>query len=247
MKERIYAFERTHNPTCDLCEREVFEGEGICAACKEILPFHRGAVCSLCGRTVGEEGICLECKQKPLSVQKARSLFDYEGEAAALVLRYKKGARYLAFTLAKLLAPLAQEEFAHSQLLVGVPMTERAQKKRGYNQAQLLAREVALLLGKDCAEPVKKVKESRAQKSLSRREREKNLADSFRVADRAAVRGKDILLVDDALTTGSTVSAIAQRLYRAGARRVDCVTVCSVPQKMFSELLKGDGSVVNKE
>lgn len=81
-------FFRTHNFTCDVCGREVFENERICRACHAALPHNGGPVCPFCGRSVAEGGACLECKQKPLVVKKARSALLYAGEAAHLVLRF---------------------------------------------------------------------------------------------------------------------------------------------------------------
>ena len=88
-------YDDEHNFTCDLCGREVFSGERVCAPCRKTLPWNDGPICPFCGRKVGEEGVCLECKQKPLATDLARSAFTHEMEAQRLVLRFKGGSRYL--------------------------------------------------------------------------------------------------------------------------------------------------------
>lgn len=228
---RMCEFFRTHNFTCDVCGREVFENERICRACHAALPHNGGPVCPFCGRSVAEGGACLECKQKPLVVKKARSALLHAGEAAHLVLRFKRGDRYLFRTLAELLLPIAGE--FSPDAVVGVPMTEKAERARGYNQSYLLAREYARLTALPYLEAAEKRRETQPQKSLGRAEREKNLEGCFRVTDRAAVRGKALLIVDDTMTTGSTASELASVLLRAGAVRCDLLTVTSVPQKIL--------------
>ncbi len=231
--EKWKRYDEAHNFTCDVCGREVFDGERVCADCMKTLPFNDGAICPLCGRAVGEAGVCLECKEKPLAVRKARSVFRYEGEAARLVLRFKRGERYLYRLLALLISPMILEEFPESELLVGVPMTKHAKKRRGYDQIALLTQEVSRMTGLPVLEGVYKVHESVEQKSLGRREREENLEGCFRVEKGAPVKGKRVLVIDDALTTGSTVSELARTLFKAGASAVDAATLTGVELKVF--------------
>ena len=232
--EWVRRYDDAHNFTCDVCGREVFGGERVCAACVKRLPFNNVHVCPFCGRKVSEPGTCIECKDHRPAVEKARSCFVHEGDAAALVLRFKKGRKYLYRTLADFLMPVLEREFAQAELLTFVPMTKRAERKRGYNQARLLAEELSRRSGKPCAAAAEKKRETSAQKTLGRREREKNLEGCFAVADRAAVRGRRVLIVDDTFTTGSTVSELARVLLRAGASGVDALTVTSVPNKIVS-------------
>lgn len=231
IRERIKKYDDEHNFTCDVCGREVFENERVCAQCKKELPWNNGHVCPICGRKVLEEGVCLECKQKPVGVDMARSAFTHEGEAARLVVRFKRGQRYLYRTLAELLLPLLKKEFSGADALVFVPMTARAEKKRGYNQARLLAEELAARCGKPVLDCVIKQKESKPQKSLGRMEREKNLEGCFHVTDRKVVKGKNLLIIDDTFTTGSTVTVLSDCLKRAGAAGVCALTVTSVQYK----------------
>lgn len=216
------------NHTCDICSREVFSGERVCTRCFAALPHIREG-CPLCGRAVGEAGLCLDCKERPLAVDLARSAFVHTGEAARLVLRFKDGERYLYRTLCDLLLPLPPELAADA--VVCVPMTEKSRKKRGYNQSELLAREISRRCGLPFLNVLQKTRDSLPQKTLGRREREENLKGCFKVIDRAAVKGKRLLLLDDTMTTGATASELGTALKHAGAVKVSLLTVTSVPRK----------------
>ncbi len=230
IKKAVKQYDDTHNFTCDICGREVFANERICAPCEKLLPFNNALVCPYCGRRVKEEGACIECKASPLGVKKARSVFVHEGEAARLVVRFKRGEKYLYRTIIDTMVPLFDAEFSFVQGIVAVPMTEKAEKKRGYNQARLLAEELSARTGVLFLDALRKEKETPSQKFLSRRDREKNLEGCFR-ADRALVKGKKLLIIDDTLTTGATISAVAAALKRAKAGELYALTVTSVENK----------------
>ena len=222
-------YERTHNYTCDVCGREVFAGERICERCMRELPFIRTR-CPVCGRRVKEEGVCAACKQRRPVVHAARSAMTHDGDAARLVWRFKRGQRYLARTLAQLLLPPLRALPA-ADALVPVPMTARARRRRGYDQALLLAEELSALSGVPLLCAAEKRKETAQQKSLTRAERAKNLEGCFHVTLRKEVKGKALVIVDDTYTTGATADELAAALLRAGAKAVYAVTVTSVEDK----------------
>ncbi len=227
----VARYDETHNFTCDVCDREVFANERVCASCMKSLPWNNNVVCPLCGRKIGEPGICLDCKEKPLSIKKARSCFVHEGEAARLVVRFKRGQKYLFRTLAELMLPLLKEGFGAADAITFVPMTERAEKERGYNQSFLLAEELAKQSGIELLAPAVKRRETAAQKFLGRKEREENLKGCFHVKERKLVRGRKLLIIDDTMTTGATADELSSVLLRAGARETYLLTVTSVPRK----------------
>lgn len=227
----VNQYDEEHNFTCDICGREVFGGERVCAACYQELPWNDAEICPLCGRRVKEAGICLECKQKPLATDKARSAFTHEGEAMRLVVRFKRGNKYLFRTVADLLLPLLEREFSEAEAIAFVPMTEKDEKKRGYNQSRLLAERLAEKCGKEFLDAASKRRQTDSQKTLGRQDREKNLQGCFHVTDRKAVKNKKILIVDDTMTTGATSSELAGAFKRAGAKAVYLLTVTSVENK----------------
>lgn len=231
LREKLKRYDDETNFTCDICGREVFDGARVCDPCRGELPWNNGAICLFCGRKVKEEGACMDCKLRPLGVVKARSVFCHEGEAARLVVRFKRGERYLFRTLAELSVPLIEREFGAVEALIPVPMSENSRKKRGYNQSELLAECIAERTGKTVIPAVIKQKDTPSQKFLTRREREQNLESSFHVKMRKEVKGKRVLIVDDTLTTGATISALADLLKRAGAAEVFAFTFTGVEHK----------------
>ena len=115
-------------------------------------------------------------------------------------------------------------------------MHTKRKRKRGYNQAQLIAQELAKQLHLPCQQLLEKTAATAAQHTLSAAERRTNLQGVYRVLDEQQVSGKRILLVDDVLTTGATASACAQALLDAGAQSVFAVALATVefPQPVGS-------------
>ena len=212
--------------TCHICGVEIFEGD-LCADCLKVTVFNDGTRCPVCGRKTKSEGICLECKANMPVCKRAVSALSYEGGGGELVTRFKNGSPYLARYLSRLVAEKIKELPA-VDCIVYVPMTAKAGRKRGYNQSKLLAEGVSAI----CATPVlygavEKIAETPDQKGLTRTERLNNLKDCFR-ADREAVKGKTVLIIDDVMTTGSTLDSLAQALKKAGAVEVFAATAASV-------------------
>ena len=146
-------------------------------------------------------------------------------------MRYKDGSRYLSTAIADLMLPVLKREFPDVQALVPVPATEAAKKRRGFDHVRLLAEALSSRCGVPVLDAVIKQKETAQQKTLSRREREKNLEGCFHVRDRAAVKDKILLIIDDTLTTGATVHELSGVLLRARAKRVDALTLTSVENR----------------
>lgn len=230
LREELF-FGGERNYTCDLCGREVFENERVCKDCMPRLPWNLGAFCRRCGRKLREEGLCPDCRERPPAVAYARSLFTHEGEAARRVVAFKRGSRYLFRTFTELALPFVSTRFPEADSVTFVPMTERAEKARGYNQSRLLAEAIAAGCGLAFLSPAVKTRETEAQKFLGKREREENLKGCFSVKHRAEVKGRKILIVDDTFTTGATVNELASVLLRAGAEKVYAFTVTSVENK----------------
>lgn len=223
LHKRVYA----ENMTCFACGAEVFGGATFCDGCKRALPFIT-RFCVRCGRKVKVGGYCLDCKRSIPLVYKARSLFDYQDRAVELIHAFKNGSPFLAQAFVDESAPIFQTNFLDADFITFVPMRKEGLKVRGYNQAELLAKAVGGRMGKTVYPVLEKIKDTPEQKSLTAKERRENLQGAFRVTERALCRDKKILLVDDALTTGSTAETIADLLIGAGADRVYLYTVASV-------------------
>lgn len=224
--------EHFYNPKwrCIACGREIFEGN-FCEDCKRELPFNNGIICQHCGRKViGLENYCSTCKGVLVSLDKCRSAFNYEPPISTLIKKMKYGnGRYIADVLSEYLAPLYFKNYFNADFLTFIPMTDKAKKKRGYNQGQLLAQALSKRVGVPVVECLKKVKDTERQAKLTRAERLKNLTDAYKVVDKKAVKDKTILIIDDVSTTGATAQAAADKLKRAGAKVVCMLSVASVP------------------
>lgn len=211
--------------------------EGFCSRCvsgfREIAP----PVCTRCGvpfeNSPGADHLCERCLRKPPAYIKAGALFVYEGALLEAVYRFKYGRKpHLARHFGPLLAAFAGKWLPGGleALVVPVPLHPAKLRQRGFNQALLLARYVARLPGLSLDYlSLRRARDTAPQVSLGRKERLKNVAGAFRVTHPAAIRGRDILLVDDVSTTGSTLNSCSRELAKAGAERVFCLLLARAP------------------
>jgi ComF family protein len=119
--------------------------------------------------------------------------------------------------------------YRRAQLVVPIPLSKSKLSRRGFNQAQLLAQEVAAGLNLPLGEILIKTKDTPAQARLNRREREKNLQRAFGVVNTDTIKGKTLLLIDDVFTTGATASATAELLRQGGAAEVLVLVLATTP------------------
>jgi len=215
---------------CQRCGREIFDGY-FCPECMKVLPKNDGNICNRCGRkTDYPEDYCITCSGTEFSADMCRSAFYYNEISGALIHRFKyRNKRYMANMFSEFLANLYFKNFMDAEMIVFVPMTEKEKRERGYNQSELLADKLSERLNLPVVPAVGKVKDTVHQVGLDREQRLKNLKGAFKVTDKNAVKGKKILLVDDVMTTGTTVNTISAALKKAGAEKVLVLTVASTP------------------
>lgn len=185
--------------------------------------------CQICGKFLfTNASICQECSISPPLFALARAVGPYKGEfcKAVHVLKFL-GRRQLACRMGNLMAQKVKEEAGYFPLdiIVPVPISRLHLQRRGFNQSELLAVPISRCL----ALPLKKnllvrTKETPAQTELSREEREKNLLFAFKAKNEKQIIGKNILLVDDVYTTGSTCRECTRVLLEAGAQKVCLIT-----------------------
>lgn len=218
------------NYTCNVCGKEIFDGAYFCSDCENHLPRIKQAKCNHCGRiTPYAVTSCDSCVERNSNFDKARSVFDYSNPIDGLIKDFKyNGKRYLSEVFANELKTIYYSEFVQADVIVYVPMTDERLRKRGYNQARLLAEELSEILNVPVVHnAVVKTKETERQANLSRDERRVNLSKTFK-AYKKEINGKSVLLVDDVLTTGATCDLISELLKKKGAKEVTVFTVASV-------------------
>lgn len=141
------------------------------------------------------------------------------------------GEKYLAEEFAKEIYKLFVSSVTHADGIVCVPMSEKREKSRGYNQSKLIAEKVAELSGAPFLDVTVKKKETESQVGKTYKERRRNLDGSFGVKNKALVKDKRIVIVDDVSTTGTTADVLAAALKNAGAAEVFALTYASVEKK----------------
>ncbi len=222
--------------TCNICGDELFEEDktNVCKKCREKLPYIDGPTCEICNERI-EEGnrICDFCKQHKKNFDKAYAVFDYDKDIKKLVHKFKfKGAKYLAESLAYFMFLHMQKHKIVADFIVCVPMSEKSVKKRGYNQAQLLAEHISNFSKIPFApHTVAKVKNNKQQKGLNFENRQKNVENVFALRSRISIMDQTVLIIDDIYTTGATVSSLANVLKNGGAKEVFVLTLAHTALK----------------
>ena len=203
--------------------------------------------CVLCGKILekGELDLCDACRAEtadhPLGrskipfVEEWAALWHYEGNVRRSLIRYKfYRRRYYAKSFGRLLAMQIDRQWGQSfDLISWVPISRRRKLRRGYDQVELLAQAVGRELGMEPVRCLKKIRHNPPQSSIvGQAQRRANVLGAYRVRRRAAVTGKRILLLDDIITSGATVSECAKTLLTAGAAQVSCAAVAAAESKI---------------
>lgn len=215
---------------CIFCGKELDKKVSTCTCedCLKKLPFLTGHRCKKCGDKIeGMADYCMVCKDTKRNFDVAYSPFIYKDQISACIIKFKfENAKYLFKPLSTYLAKCYYENDITVDIVTGVPMIEEKEKQRGYNQANELAKNLAKFVNLPFERStLKKIKNTNRQVDLEFEERSKNVRDAFWVADRKTFKGKDVLLVDDVLTTGATCDECAKALKKGGAKKVIVLTL----------------------
>jgi competence protein ComFC len=208
---------------CVGCERRA--SDLLCRACYEALPYIGRPTCARCGMpTAFETPVCDECKGVDFGFESARAPLRYAGVGKEIVhaLKYRGYTRVVESLAAPLMLG-ALDRGTRFDTVAPVPLHRSRLRRRGFNQAELLARGVARKINAPVSDTLQLVRRTRDQVELSAAERRANVAGAFKA--RGRVRGR-VLLIDDVFTTGATMSACAETLVPAGAREVHALSLC---------------------
>jgi len=224
---------------CLLCQQELTKpgGASVCDACWQSLEPWLGPSCERCGLPFASlqtadsvDSLCGSCRHGEQEFDLARSYGIYVGNLRKMTLQLKfHGQEYLGYRLGALLAR-AWEALPEpdSAIVAPVPLHPSRRRQRGFNQAELLARGLVRKLRKEgrlggsrlVAGSLRRIRETLPQVGLSVSARRENVSGVFSVGRPEQVRNRTVVLVDDVMTTGATLSACAAVLKRAGASRV---------------------------
>lgn len=227
---------RAHLGLCLACRGRLTRPAPGCAACGEPIP----AAAPAPGRAPLPPGwVCGACRRRSPPFCTLRAAWSYDGPIGEVIRALKfRRLDYLGAHLARELRELAADEEGGWDLVVPVPLHWLRRWRRGYNQAERVARPLARLLGVPCAELLRRRRATRPQTGLAREERLANPRGAFALRGglaravrgwRHRLEGRRVLLVDDVVTTGATLRAAAEVLRRAGAREVVALAAARTP------------------
>ena len=230
-------------PKCQVCGQ--FSRELFCDTCRASVAPIRPPLCRRCGRAFDPKGLavrtgtvlplCGECRLGTFRFDVARATATHTGALRKAIIALKfYGRKRLAQPLGDMLTEFVRRPRPSAagiapdavDIVVPVPLHQRRERWRGYNQALLLAQRLAAGIARPLRPDVLvRSRETKPQIDLAPRQRRTNVRGAFEVALPEAIAGRAVLLIDDVFTTGNTLSECARVLKRAGATHVACLTL----------------------
>lgn len=215
---------------CCICGRP--GAPAACSVCMASLDYLQGITCLHCGKQLNEQyqgSSCPDCKAGRFHYDRAYSCFAYSGMGKELIYKLKyEGKTQLSGVIAALMEERLRNERPAADAVVPVPIHENKLRARGFNQSYLIAKELGKRLGKPLADCLIRTKDTTEQYNLDRTQRQLNINGAFSVKLMYNIdKFKNILLVDDIYTTGSTVNECSKVLKAAGAGKVYVITAAT--------------------
>jgi ComF family protein len=233
-------------PLCMACRRQVSDPGALCAKCWQAIQFLDGPMCDCCGLPFeidpGGQTLCAACHASPPSFDKARAVMRYDEHSRGPILALKHADRLdLVPAFGRWLDRGGRGLIPETDVIVPVPLHPFRLWTRRYNQSAELARALARQTGK----PVNFAALQRGRHTPSQGvmrsagARRRNMRGAFGVSLRhkTAIAGRNVLLVDDVLTTGATVDACARALKRAGAAKVFVLAIARVVRPLVGDII----------
>jgi ComF family protein len=214
---------------CQLCDAKTHRQLDLCIACENDLPW-LGQACSICSQPLPHgASTCGKCLTNRPIYSHCHSAFEYQYPVDKLILNFKSHRKLMAGNLlSNLLAKTFSPDHTPPDILVPMPLHQRALKARGFNQST----EIAKVLSKCLKIPMEhgwcqRVVDTQEQKSLSLVERAKNVKDAFSIS--SDLSGKSIGIVDDVVTTGASVNELSKVMKANGAGSVEVYCLARTP------------------
>lgn len=216
---------------CPFCGRAY--AKIICNDCRKQVICTEEPVCKKCGKPIRNEQAeyCEDCRKRMEKstcwFDSGRSLWVHRSPVSESIYQFKFHnrriyAKYYALAMAQKFEKWIYKK--HIQVLIPVPMDPGKRRKRGYNQAEVLAKELGKILHISVDTKLIKKKKTMAQKTLEKYERERNLKGSFKVGRKTDIP-QCVLVIDDIYTTGNTINEVAKTLKKAGVEMVFFLTI----------------------
>lgn len=218
---------------CPICMEliPINQEERICETCIEELPYIQQPRCHKCSKPVSAEDeiYCFDCIKSDHYYTKGWAVWLYERAVKDAMHRFKyNNNKNYGRILSKEVVTLYSREIyeANIDLIIPIPLYRKKEKKRGYNQAGVIATYIGKYTSIPCNHNciIKKIN-TKAQKNLTDKERIANVKNIFKVTDENLIKGKNILLCDDIYTTGSTIDSCAKELLSCGAKEIYFITL----------------------
>lgn len=220
-------------PQCLNCDARVPTHGTLCQPCWQQIQFISDPMCDCCGLPfdydIGSNALCANCMQTRPLYTHARAAFRYDEYSRRLVTRLKYSDQtQLANIYGAWLAKAGADLIAGSDIIIPVPLHYFRFVQRRFNQSALLAQAVSKKTKvKNISNGLKRIRHTTPQTGLTKTQRKDNVKGAFVVNPRyaASIKGKNILLIDDVLTTGSTIEQCTKTLLKAGAMQVNVLTL----------------------
>lgn len=222
---------------CVACGEETAESQMLCATCWPDVHFISGLVCDACGVPLQgdarpESQFCESCFKSPPAWGKGRAVALYQGSVRRMVLALKHADRLdIAIPMASWMSGAVRGLTEPDSIVTAVPLHRRRFFLRRYNQAVLLGNRLAKNENLQFVPDILiRVKPTLMQKGMTRQQRFENLRGAIAINPRqsAKIQGKPVLIVDDVMTTGATLSACAEACLAGGAKTVNVIVLARV-------------------
>ena len=218
-------------PRCPIChEINNCKASRICGICKDKIPYIKEARCKKCGKEVisCEAEYCYDCLSRKHYFDEGLSLFKHDKSIRNSIYKFKYDNKreYADFYADEIVKAFRRNiMYWDAEVLVPVPLYNAKKLKRGFNQAEVLAKKIGKATNiKMDPDLLIRSKETISQKELSKKERSKNLEDAFKLRDKV-VQYKKVILIDDIYTTGATLDSCAKVLKEAHVDKIYFITI----------------------